>query len=288
MRNLRLVTEECDVALCARWTRDRDESAVAILWKRHERLAVHLTARILHRLPDAVERAREICDEAFVDALRTFRPERAGTSEAPFRMWFLTIARRRALDRVRKKQPPSGGAAHEANVAPAQAKRLLEEEEIERVRSWVLKWFLPSDWEAIQRYAEGYSWEEIAQAHPISIDEVIPFAEASAEPVSREWISPVSSLLERCPRAEVRIIGAQRASGADAQPGLGLARAKRVRAMLVDRSPRLGHRLTVLSSEGDTPAVHFEIWKGARRSPDAQRVHTQTLLQRVRRISGSR
>jgi len=203
-------------------------------------------------------------------------------------MWFLTLARRRALDRIRKQQLPSGGAAHEATVAPAQARRLLEEEEIERVRSWVLKWFLPSDWEAIQHYAEGYSWEEIAQANPIAIDAVIPFAEGSAQPVSREWVPSVSSLLERCPRAEVRIIGAQCATGADAQPGLGLLRAKRVRALLVERTPRLGARLTVLSSEGITPAVHFEIWKGARRSPDAQRVRTQTLLQRVRRSSGSR
>jgi len=288
MRNLRLVTEEEDVALCARWTRDRDEAAVALLWKRHERLAVHLTARILHRRPDAVERAREICDEAFVDALRTFRPERATASESPFRMWFLTIARRRALDSARKTQPLAGEVTSEATVAPAQARRLLEEEEIERVRSWVLKWFLPCDWDAIQQYAEGYSWEEIARDNPIAIDTVIPFAARAEAPTSTAWVSPVSTLIARCPRAAVRIIGVQGEAGEDAHSGLGLARAKRVRALLIAECPRLAPRLTVLATEGDTPAVHFEIWKGARRSPDAQRVHTQSLLQKVRRLSGSR
>jgi len=268
-----------EVELVRRWATRRDEQAVAELWRRHQRLAVHLVVRILHREPDAIELARGVCDEAFVQALRTFAPGRAARVEQPFRSWFLTIARRRAVDRVRQQRPVAANAPI-VGVDPDQVRRLVNAEELAYARAWVLRHFLPSDWHAVTQYAEGFTWEEIAAANPVRIPQVVTFRPGSTHP-DPGWHDEVVRTLTLCPRIEVRIIGHEGDDGVS-----GLARARAVRDVLAEGCPGSARRLTVMAAEGE-PRVCFEITRGAMRSPDAQRMRIQTILGRYRRIAGA-
>jgi RNA polymerase sigma factor (sigma-70 family) len=268
-----------EIELVRRWATRRDEQAVAELWRRHQRLAVHLAARILHREPDAIELARGLCDEAFVQALRTFAPGRAAPVDQPFRTWFLTIARRRAIDRVRQHRPVAANVPMVA-VDPDQVRHIVNGEELAIARAWVLRHFLPADWEAVTQYAEGFTWVEIAAANPVRIPGIVTFQRGSTHP-DPGWRDDVVRILTLCPKIEVRIIGNECDDGVS-----GLARARVVRDLLVEACPGSARRLTVMAAEGE-PQVCFEVTRGATRSPDAQRMRIQTILGRYRRVAGA-
>jgi len=268
-----------EIELVRRWTAGRDEQAVAELWRRHQRLAVHLAARVLHREPDAIELARGVCDEAFVQALRTFAPGRAAPVDQPFRTWFLTLARRRAIDRARQHRPVAANAPMVA-VDPDQVRRLVHGQELEVARAWVHRHFLPSDWDVVTQYAEGFTWAEIAAANPVRIPEVVTFRRGSAHP-DPGWRDGVVRTLTLCPKIEVRIIGNECNDGVS-----GLARARVVRDLLVEAAPGCARRLTLMAAEGE-PQVSFEVTRGGTRSPDAHRVRIQTILGRYRQVAGA-
>jgi len=272
-----------ELELHRRWVVERDEAAVAELWTRHQRLAVHLVARILHTRPDALSLARGVCDEAFVRALGTFQPGRAARVDQPFRAWFIRLARHAATDLARKRQVPTDPEATAA-VWDDPAHSLICAAEVAQARAWVLEHFLPSDWGAIEQLAEGWSWAEIAANNPVVAPVEIRFGAGSAEltePCSA--LDQVERVLRLAPKVRLRVVGLQAEAGVDAVPGLALTRAKAVRDALVHRLTAASSRLVVMAGEdGEGCRAVFEITEGATHSAAAQRMRLTSILGRYR------
>ncbi len=150
-----------DRAVLARMARG-DQSALAELYDRRARLVYSLALRILQNDADAEDIVQEVFAQVWAQAGR-YEADRGAVAA-----WMLTMARSRAIDRLRVKRArlETGGQAHAAeqvaDTAPAQDLQLLSTEEIAQLRAALNE--LP----AAQRttlelaYYEGLSHAEIA------------------------------------------------------------------------------------------------------------------------------
>ena len=267
-----------------RWWALHDQHAVSELWRRHQRVAVHVASRLLHTSPDAAPLALGVCDEAFVKALRTFQPGRAAATDRPFRAWFLHLTRSAAIDLARRRRVQTEPETETA-VWHDPSEQLVTQQQLASARAWVLQHFLPSDWTAIELSAEGWSWQDIAQRSQVTLPEEIAFQSGSEELTQRRDLVVVQRTLQMCPRLVLRVIGTQMPSGRDARPGLGLLRAKVVAEVLCGPTPSLARRLEALGTEDrGEPRVRFEVVSGGLRTAAAQRVRVQTILERYRAV----
>ena len=264
-----------------RWVSRRDQAAVSELWRRHQRLAVHLVSRILRTQPDATSLARGVCDEAFVEALRTFRPGRAAPGvEEPFRAWFLLIARRRGLDAARRHRPT---ILLEPGVGPDPERRLMAGQELSQLQTWIRAHFLPSDWGAVVQRGAGGSWDEVARDNPVTVPARLSFPPGrdAWDPDQAGLLGEVARVLALAPRLRLRIVGTQGLRGEDAIAALGFRRARAVSKALQGDAPGCGRRLEVMAAETeDGCCVRFEVAGGAVRTAAAQRVRVAAIMDR--------
>ena len=89
--------EPTDEHLMARITA-RDEAALAALYKRHTPLLTTIVGRVLNQSSDVDDLLQEIFIEIWKQA------ERFDAEKGKALGWIVTLARRRAIDKVRKKQ----------------------------------------------------------------------------------------------------------------------------------------------------------------------------------------
>jgi RNA polymerase sigma-70 factor (ECF subfamily) len=159
-----------------RWSEDRtvdqavlgrmgrgDEAALAELYDRHARPVYSLALRILQDTADAEDVVQEVFAQAWRQASRY--DARRGAPVA----WLLTMARSRAIDRLRAKRvrpdsvPPSENLREIADQATLPDAQLLTTEQVARVRTAL------ADLPMLQRaalelaYYEGLTHAEIAE-----------------------------------------------------------------------------------------------------------------------------
>jgi RNA polymerase sigma-70 factor (ECF subfamily) len=141
-----------------------DADALAALYDRHERAVYSLVFRIVQNQGDAEDVVQDVFAQAWAQA------SRHDASRGAVGAWLLTIARSRAIDRLRARRArPDNAAADEREMGalrdplPAQDAELLSREQAARVRSALER--LP----VLQRiaielaYYEGLSQSEIAE-----------------------------------------------------------------------------------------------------------------------------
>jgi RNA polymerase sigma-70 factor (ECF subfamily) len=141
-----------------------DAEALAVLYDRHERAVYSLVFRIVRDQADAEDVVQEVFSQAWAQA------SRHDASRGAVGAWLLTIARSRAIDRLRARRArPDSAPADERDVGllrdpePAQDAQLLTREKAARLRSALER--LP----VLQRvaielaYYEGLSQSEIAE-----------------------------------------------------------------------------------------------------------------------------
>jgi len=140
-----------------------DHDALAELYDRHARPVYSLALRILQYRADA----EDVVQEAFAQALA--QAARYDVQRGVVAAWLLTLARSRAIDRLRSRRARpdrAGGETPVADVADAAATpdlQLLSAEQVGRVRAAL------RDLPALQRvtlelaYYEGLSHAEIAE-----------------------------------------------------------------------------------------------------------------------------
>jgi|GEM_PF-6144414 len=300
---------DTDIDLFLRWNHHRDEDAVAALWVRYQRLATTVAGHILARLPDADDAASEVADAAFLRALQTFDPVRAGEAAKAFRNWYVAIVRNAARDTLRRNSRLVY-VVDEAHDGPEQSGDRMDaaidlNRVLPQVRAFVEAHFLPSDWRLLSVWLEHtcdgkrVPWSRISEQHDLHIETVVPFP-AGSTTFAAHRLAPVVRLLETCLAAQVRVCGGQ---AEDEAEGLALERAERVAALLraqlrVQHMPSAGGggelRVLVHSGAHGERSVVFEVTQGARRSPAALRMRvTKVLLPRVRahldeRVVGTR
>ena len=152
-----------DAALAQRLLR-KDVSAFEQLYTRHSRIVYSLVLRILRQGPTA----EEVVQDVFLQVWRN--SSRYDSGRGPFIPWLLTLARNRALDRLRLKSERQRGREEQREELPQmvddpQYERTLDEKRrAEHVRSLLAS--LPSSQKkAIElAYFGGLSHSEIAQA----------------------------------------------------------------------------------------------------------------------------
>ena len=152
-----------DAALAQRLLR-KDVSAFEQLYTRHSRIVYSLVLRILRQGPTA----EEVVQDVFLQVWRN--SSRYDSGRGPFIPWLLTLARNRALDRLRLKSERQRGREEQREELPQmvddpQYERTLDEKRrAEHVRSLLTS--LPSSQKkAIElAYFDGLSHSEIAQA----------------------------------------------------------------------------------------------------------------------------
>jgi len=302
--------EVSDAERVRRWREQGDDSAIAALWNAYQRTAVYVAARILVRLPNGDEDARDIADEAFLRALDTFDLDKAGATGKPFRAFYMLIARRQALDLLRKRkrevypvEMPEGEAppAHEEPELPP----LENREVIPRLRKFVLENYLASDWTLFevwmryQRDGKRVPWKSIAADHPVELHDVVPFAAGSVDlPEQTDAIDAVVHTMNVCNSIHVEVAGS---AAGDEDPALAARRADVVRRAVearlkqrttTDRKSRVTEDRVRVAEAPRTGGTHveFDVVRGRIRSPDALRMRIQkVILEKARELlSGDR
>lgn len=139
-----------------------DRSALTALFKMYSGLAMSAALRILR----AKAEAEEVVQDAFMEAWRKathYQPERAS-----FDTWIVTIARSRALDRLRTRQSQAR-SAERAEVPEAQIERtrpadqLFESQSLQHQLRRTLLTLPQEQRETLElAYREGLSQSEIA------------------------------------------------------------------------------------------------------------------------------
>ena len=288
--------------LLERWLEDQDPAAAEALWRRHQRLAVALAMRVLRSAPAPLDEAREVADERFVHALRTYAPDRASRSAAPFRAWYLTLVRNAAIDRARALARHSRlGDAPEPSVDPRPALHdaMAMGAVLPRIRRWILTHYLPGDlalfeaWMQYQRDGQRVPWASLTPHHPVDLPDPVRFAPGGAEPLDEAAIRSAERTLRLHPRVQVRLCGS---ATPDEDPALAQRRLDRVLAALsatldprTTRDPATGASVDRLVGgtrlQSAPPRVDFDVTIGRIRSADALRMRvTKVLLPGVRAL----
>ncbi len=142
-----------------------DEAAFAALYDRLARPIFALVVRIIGSRAEA----EEVLQEAFVQVWEhapDFRPER-GTAFC----WVVTIARRKAIDRLRANSrhlhriaQAAAMSEHDEAMAPVGAAELAEDERMRAVRAALAKLGAPERKAIALAFFDGLTHEEIATA----------------------------------------------------------------------------------------------------------------------------
>ncbi|MFT4978230.1 MAG: DNA-directed RNA polymerase specialized sigma24 family protein [Myxococcota bacterium] len=281
--------DEDELELVARWRASRDQAAAEHLWRRHQRLAVAVAARILSGCPSPIQEGREICDDCFVRALDTFSADRAAGTR-PFRSWLLSLVRNAAIDRRRRlvrltlpETLPELSDDPQDRLASAVDLRTL----LPQLRAFLREQYLPADlaifehWIRHRRSGDPVPWKELAAQHVVSVDEVIPFPPNSTTPEAGTDLSLVRRTLSVCPRLQLRIIGY---ADPDESPQLATDRADKICRVLQDglrptRLPGGAPRLLQDTGTDDGPGrVEFEVEQGATYTADGLRMRVEKVL----------
>jgi RNA polymerase sigma-70 factor (ECF subfamily) len=140
----------------------KDVSAFEQLYDRHSRLVYGLVLRILQQ----ASISEEVVQDVFLQLWRN--ADQYDASRGPFVPWLCTMARNRALDRLRlkserqRRREDQPGELPSAVVAPEYEKVLDEKRRAERVRALMAS-LSPPQKKAIElAYFEGLSHSEIA------------------------------------------------------------------------------------------------------------------------------
>ncbi len=158
-------TENCsDEALMQR-IQDRDETALAALYRRHTPLLRTIVARVVNNDADVDDLIQEI----FVEIWN--RAESYQEAKGKALGWIVTLARRRAIDRVRRKQAYSRAEERlrESTVSAANAMHPAADSEAmtgdtAEIFRRILDTLPPAQREAIQlAYYAGLSQRDIAR-----------------------------------------------------------------------------------------------------------------------------
>jgi RNA polymerase sigma-70 factor (ECF subfamily) len=141
-----------------------DQAAAAALYDRHARRLYSIILRIVGHEPEAEDVLQEVFAQAFHHA------SRYDAGRGPVAAWLLTIARTRAIDRLRARRSRGVKRTDDAqaldeipDVQPDAASAMLDEERARRVRDAL------SDLPLLQRmaielaYYEGLSHADIAE-----------------------------------------------------------------------------------------------------------------------------
>jgi RNA polymerase sigma-70 factor (ECF subfamily) len=161
--SLRGWTEDraADQAALARMARGEGD-AMAELYDRHARPIYSLALRILGEATEAEDIVQEVFSQAWRQA------GRYSASRGAVGAWLLTLARSRAIDRLRAKRARPGGlsddrlADHLPDTAPAADSQVLSSEQMERVRAALNELPLLQRAAIELAYFEGLSHAEIA------------------------------------------------------------------------------------------------------------------------------
>lgn len=136
--------------------------AVAELYDRHARSIYSLAVRILG---DSAE-AEDVVQEVFSQAWR--QASRYSTSRGAVAAWLLTLARSRAIDRLRAKRARPAGASDDrltdrlVDTGPALDAQVLSSEQVARVRAALNELPLLQRAAIELAYFEGLTQAEIA------------------------------------------------------------------------------------------------------------------------------
>ena len=156
--------EPTDEQLMARITA-RDEAALAALYKRHTPLLTTIVGRVLNQVSDVDDLLQEIFIEIWKQAAR-FDAEKGKALG-----WIVTLARRRAIDKVRRKQAYFRAAERLRHESETQTEPALhqgaDEDAIVSDRTRIVKQVLATLPEAQREalefaYFRGMSQREIA------------------------------------------------------------------------------------------------------------------------------
>lgn len=293
-RNPSEPVDASESALLERWFQVRDERAAEQLWRRYQRLAVAIGARILRSRPSPLEEARGLADEMFVRALRRWDPERTGGGDAPFRSFYVTLVKNAALDEARRKSPvrlveevPDVGSDPRDAIEAAITLR----SSLPRVREVMASRFLPQDVALFERWlaerSEGarIPWTAWTEEFPVEVASVVGFAHHDASLVDPAELKPVARTLKLCPKVQLAVRGIA-TPGEDAQLADRRAAAV-VRALQEDLDPRTtrdaeGGSVPRLVSRAEVgagpPRVDFEVTLGRLRTPAALRMRVTSVL----------
>ncbi|HJX94639.1 MAG TPA: sigma-70 family RNA polymerase sigma factor [Candidatus Acidoferrum sp.] len=142
----------------------KDVSAFEQLYDRHSRLVYGLVLRILQQ----ASISEEVVQDVFLQLWRN--ADQYDASRGPFVPWLCTMARNRALDRLRlkserqRRREDQPDELPSAVIAPEYEKVLDEKRRVERVRALMAS-LSPQQKKAIElAYFEGLSHSEIAAA----------------------------------------------------------------------------------------------------------------------------
>lgn len=286
--------ETHEAALLAAWFERRDEPAAEELWRRYQRLAVAIGARILRGTSAPLDEARGIADEMFVRALGRWDAERAAPSEAPFRSFYVTLVKHAALDRARRRErvhvvaeAPDVGADPRDQLHAAITLR----ESLPRMREALARRFLPQDvalferWLAEQSEGGRIPWTAWAEEFPVEVEEVIGFALHQAEVEHVRELEPIARALRLCPKVQVAVRGT---ATPEEEAELADQRAAAViRALTEDLDPRttrtpdgtsVPRLIPRAEVDAGPPRVDFEVTVGRTRTPAALRMRVTSVL----------
>lgn len=289
------LAESSELELWQDWAEHRSDSAAEELWRRTQGLAVAVASRSLRALTNPRERARELVDDAFVRALRSFAPERASPhTTRPFRAWFLRLVRSAAIDQLRRtaREPQLAELAlhSQPDAAPAPDARI----DAERIVAWLEHWNrtegLEEDWPVLVAWLQcrhdgvRVPWKELAEAHPVRPPPELRFAPgaAVADPEDPALVL-ARHKLRLCPRLSMAADGA---SAAPESPELGGQRAgwvvRLLRESLVVKRVRRGGesrpRVVPGQAERGQRRVRFRLTSGAQRTADALRMRVEKVI----------
>jgi DNA-directed RNA polymerase specialized sigma24 family protein len=282
-------------ALVRRWLDHRDQRAAEILWRRHQRIAVAIAARILGEAPAPVEEARGLADEIFVKALGTWDPNRSADSPRPFRVWYLSLVRNAAIDRQRRLGRlvfPAEAPEAAENPIDQMHDTIALRAALPRIRAWILEHYLPQDlalvevWMAHQSEGSRVAWTDLAKRFPIDVSEVVRFPPSSDQPMDEDAIAAVARTLRLCPRIQLRVQGTatpQEPSDLAEQRAAAVCRAlEDGLAPQTTRDPETGASVARLiaaaTSDPGPPREEFEVTVGRLRTPQALRMRVTAVL----------
>lgn len=153
----------------ARLLRDGDEAAVRTLYERFGGLVFAVAHRILHDR----QRAEDVTQHVFLQAWRNAEHFEAGRDFAP---WLATIARRAAIDALRKEQRRPASALDRAD--PSDEALVTQPPSAEQVEAvWGVRTAIdslePDEREIVRlQHLEGHTHSEIAERLGVAVGTV--------------------------------------------------------------------------------------------------------------------